>query len=784
VNGPTLEERFARFVEQYEFHGSRLDPEALCDDRPELLWSLNALIDQYLRLAKRLEPTEPAGLPAAPVAAALPAFAGFRTIERIGAGGMGEVYKLHDVTLDRVVAAKVLRADARVPIGLATAFGEARAMALFSDPRFVQVFEFRADAKPPVIIMEYVDGFELGRIGPSLELRQRARVMKSVCEAMAHAHALGLVHRDLKPSNIMLDGTLNPKILDFGLASGSPHEGHFVGTPPYLAPEQLDASRSIDARTDVYALGVVLYELLCGEPPFRAADTAALLRVVQSGQPRLPVEVDPSVPEPLQAIALKAMERDPADRYQSAREMALDLARYLDGRPVLARPSQYASVLATRVRPHLEHIQEWLRLRLIYPHEAARLTASYRELDGREDDWIVASRALSYSQIALYLGALFLIGGSLFYFGAHTFYDAVHGVLGPFVVLAIPFAGLNLAAYTLARRDHRAVSVAFYLAGVVLLPLFLLILFHEADIFAVKPDAPGQIFSKGSPSNLQLQITILIACAWSFWLAFRTRTAALSTVFGLLLFLFALAVLGDYGLRTWVEKEEWDFLALHLMPLIAVYALAGIGSQRARPWFARPMFIAGVLVLIVSLELLALEGKLFTNYLGISLAPFQPAQVGDKTLLDTLAAMALNGVLFYLAGLALERAGSEAMRPGALLLFVVSPFAVLEPLGYLTKTGEYSQAYDWCYLAMALTAAVLSHQRQRRSFYYAGVLNASVAFWLIADHRKWFEKTEWAISLILVGLAILAGGFWLSHRERARSRPGMPVPDRAPSDRS
>jgi len=772
MTGPPLEERFARFVEHYEFHGAELDPHALCEDRPDLLWSLQALIDQYLRIAGRLGPTEPGdALPAMPAKAALPTFAGFRTIERLGGGGMGEVYKLQDITLDRTVAAKVLRPDARVPAGLATAFGEARAMALFTDPRFVQVFEFRADAKPPVIIMEYVDGFELGRIAPSLELRQRARIMKEVCEAIAHAHSLGLQHRDLKPSNIMLDAALNPKILDFGLASGAPGDGHFVGTPPYLAPEQLDASQRIDARTDVYAMGVVLYELLCGEPPYRGANTAGVIRAVKAGQPKLPVEIDAAVPEPLQAIALRAMERDPADRYQSAREMALDIGRYLDGRPVLARPSHYASALATRVRPHLDQIQEWLRLRLIYPHEAARLTASYRELEGREDDWILASRVLSYSQIALYLGALFLIGGSLFYFGVHRFYNKVNGVLQPMVVLAVPFVGLNLTAHTLARRDHRAVSVAFYLAGVVLLPLFLLIVFHEAGIFLVTPGST-QIFTDGSISNQQLQVTIFVACAWACWLALQTRTAALTTVFGLLVLLFALSVLGDYGLRSWVEDGKWDLLALHLAPLIVVYAAAGAAIQRSRPWFALPMFIASAMVLIASLELLAQNGKAFEVYVPFSLRSYQPVTVDDQTLLDTLAAMSLNGIVFYLTGLALERFGSEAMRPAGLLLFIVSPFAVLEPIGYLTKTGQYWQAYDWWYLALALTAAFLSHQRQRRSFYYAGVLNASVALWLIADHRKWFDKPNWAMALIVVGLAVLAAGFLLSSKERARSRPG------------
>ena len=133
------------------------------------------------------------------------------------------------------------------------------------------------------------------------------------------------------------------------------------------------------------------------------------------------------MPEPLQAIALKAMEREPALRYQSALELGADLQRYLDGRPVLARPSLYATTLGMRVAPHLQQIGEWLRLRLIHPHEAERLHSAYRALDARDDDWIVESRALSYSQIALYLGAFLLVCGSLFYFVAHRWYDAVDG---------------------------------------------------------------------------------------------------------------------------------------------------------------------------------------------------------------------------------------------------------------------------------------------------------------------------------------------------------------------
>ena len=148
-------------------------------------------------------------------------------------------------------------------------------MALFADRRIVRIFEFRPDADPPVIIMEHVDGFELGRIGPSLEFAQRARVLIDICGALEHAHALGLQHRDLKPSNIMVDAQLAPRILDFGLSSGHPFRGHLKGTLHYVAPEQLDPSQPIDRRTDVYALGVVLYELLCGRPPYAGATDEA-----------------------------------------------------------------------------------------------------------------------------------------------------------------------------------------------------------------------------------------------------------------------------------------------------------------------------------------------------------------------------------------------------------------------------------------------------------------------------------------------------------------------------
>jgi len=770
-----VESRFERFVEHHVLHATLLPLESLCEGRPELVDPLRQLVARYLALSERLDGRPAPGTPATPAAATpdeLPTFEGFRTIERLGAGGMGEVYKLQDLTLGRIVAAKVLRDRQRVAAGVEGFLREARSLALFSDPHIVSVFEFRRDATPPVIIMEFVSGFELGRIGPSLEVAQRARVMKTVCEAVHRAHGLGLYHRDLKPSNIMLDARLEPKILDFGLAASDPATGHFRGTLHYVAPEQLDRAQPVDARADVYALGVILYELLCGTAPFDGSSDEDVVASILAGRARLPVEVDPRAPEPLQAIALKAIERDPAERYASAQEMAVDLGRYLEGRPVLARPSQYASALHTRIGPHLEQVEEWLRLKLIYPHEAASLRVAYRRLEQREDDWIVESRMLSYSQIALYLGAFLLMCGSLFYFGAHRFYEAVRGLARPFAVLGVPFVGLNVAAHHLFKREHKAVAVAFYLGGISLLPLFLLIFFHETNLWVVPEGTPGQLFTDGSVSNRQLQITIFAACAWAGWLALRTRTAALTTVLAALTFLLALALLADVGLRSWFEDERYDLFALHVLPLVPVYALAGQAGERARrPWLGPPLFISAALLFVVGMELLALDGRLL-HYLHVSMRRFQGPDVSDPLLLDTLTGMTLSGVLFYASAWVVERRGSDAKAGAAWLLFTISPFAALAPFGYLVKTGEYARPFDWVYLALAFAVAFISHQRQRRGFYYAGIINSGFALWFIADHREWFDKPGWAMLVIAVGLVVLAAGFGLAARERRLARPG------------
>ena len=452
--------------------------------------------------------------------------------------------------------------------------------------------------------------------------------------------------------------------------------------------------------------------------------------------------------------------------------MAADLRRFLEGRTVLARPSIYATTLGSRVRPHLDHIGEWLRLRLIYPHEAERLHAAYRALDAREDDWIVESRTLSYTQIALYLGAFLLVCGSLFYFAADRWYEAVDGVARPFAVLGLPFVGLNAAAHLLYRKDHKAVAVAFYLAAVALLPLFLLILFHETGLLVAAPGTPGQLFAGGSASNHQLQVTTAVACAWcGFAGAADADRGAQHGVHGARVPADDRGRLGLRAARRGSIEARWDRLALHLFPLVGVYAALGAMAERTgRPWFSRPLYLGSAVLLVAVLELLALDGRAW-HYLGLSLRAFQSASVSDPTLLDTVTAHDDQR-----RGLLRGGGRARAARLGAGPDRGAAPLQPSRRSRCCTRSATWSAAMsirrgcDWIYAACAAVIILLSHRRQRRSFYYAGLINLGAALYLVAAHREWFGRPAWAMALIAAGLAMLAAGFALDRRERTGPR--------------
>jgi serine/threonine protein kinase len=375
----TQEDRLIDLLERWDEGERRGQParvEELCADCPELAGDLARQIAVKRRLDRLAGPDDTAadtcapGEPSPSTAAVagksthdarpwgLPAVPGYEGIEYLGGGGMATVYRARHVRLGRQVALKLVRIEQLTSLMLARLQAEARAVAQLDHPHIVKVHEV-GECRPadgggavPYIALEYVPGGSLQkRLSEQLPSPgESARLVMLLARAMQHAHERGIVHRDLKPDNVLLaepadEPALNtalgcPKVTDFGLArqqaSPGPEPGQdrltqtgaVMGTPAYMAPEQADGRSDVGPAADVYALGAILYRLLTGRVPFKADSTIDVLYQVRHQAPPSIRQLRAEVPAGLEAICLRCLAKNPADRYPSAAALAADLKRW------------------------------------------------------------------------------------------------------------------------------------------------------------------------------------------------------------------------------------------------------------------------------------------------------------------------------------------------------------------------------------------------------------------------------------------------------------------------
>jgi serine/threonine protein kinase len=296
----------------------------------------------------------PAPCPPPPAAAIPERYGRFLLRERVGAGGFGTVYRAYDPTLDHEVALKVPHpAVLEDPRSVARFIREARVAVRLNHPNIVRVFEASDRDGLYYIASKFIKGQTLSQFideGP-LAPRRAARIVGDLAEALQAAHSLGIIHRDVKPGNAILDAEDQVYLMDFGLARWEgageklTHDNTILGTPVYMAPE-LAPGRNVSASpaSDEYSLGVTLYELLCGQEPFTGPPQIVIFNTVHTEPPPLS-EFNPSVPDDLAAICMKAMAKDPAARYPSCQALADALRRWGKRKPIeVVRPLEAPSI--------------------------------------------------------------------------------------------------------------------------------------------------------------------------------------------------------------------------------------------------------------------------------------------------------------------------------------------------------------------------------------------------------------------------------------------------------
>ncbi len=683
---------------------------------------------------------------------------GHKIVGEIGSGGMGRVLLAMDEALGRKVAIKTLAPRYAEEPALRTRFmAEARAMARLNHPHIARIYSLGPGDEPPHFIMEYVEGVPLTKASASLTFHQKAELLLKVALAAQFLHAQGIIHRDLKPGNILAGADLEPKLLDFGLALDLGERerlsiaGEIAGTPEYLSPEQAAGAQQLDARSDVFSLGAVLYEMLTGDPPFVGDTMSDLLRRIREEDPVLPRRRMTAVPRDLQSICLKALEKDPAQRYASAAEMADDLRRFLANEAVLAEPAAYARLISGKVAQHLRDLEGWRRDQIVSDVEYDGIRKRYEQLLEREDAWIMAARRLTLPQVTLYLGAWILAVGAAFLTCFR--YPALSGA--PAVLTAwtttAPLGWIGIRNW---RREHFRIAVAYLLAFCVVAVIAVLVTLEEAHLFTGLTLGQANLelshrleFAKEA-TNAQIWWAILAGLPVCWWMRRFTRAPVFSLLLAVLAALFALATLLRMGMIDWLDHDPGRFY-FHLIPCALLFMAAGFVLERFRLTDdSRYFYPFAVAFTWAALSGVAAFHEPYAHWLN-SFAPFTHGKVEYLFIINA-------GIYLVLDRICDWTPSAQVRMVGKSFRFVIPGHVMtsLLILGLMSKSETEARVFEWLLPAAACVFVFASIPRQMKNFFATGLFFFAVGVYRLQE-KVFQNQALWPLLLLGSGLGLM-----------------------------
>jgi serine/threonine protein kinase len=694
----------------------------------------------------------------------------YRVVRKVGQGASGEVFQAIDNILNRLVAVKFLNTYT-IEKDNEKRWEEARLVAQLNHPNIATVYHIGEQDGIRYIIMEWAEGVSLTESWKDKSLTERLGIYLKVLDAIAAAHKRDIVHRDIKPTNILVDSSSQVKVLDFGIAVDrffieQPEGSHYRGTPAYSSPEQISFPAQISPATDVFSLGIILYQLLTDCSPFPQTEMNELFEAIRTTHPELPSAVRDRVPISLQNICLKALEKNPHRRYADAGALGDEIRRFLRGEKIWSRPSFLMDTIQQEVFYHRQKLKVWQKNDLITNKEFDRLENIYERMLRPADPSIIEARKLSLSQVCLYLGGWIAVLGSFVLF--YKTWEQIPVIFRPAPAIAATALMIIIGIIMWVKKDSR-LSVGFLATANLLIPITILLTMGQWEILPAEyyPWGKETIFNGLSQAESHLIVgNVQLYISSAFWLAFslgflRLSRSSIFVVFSIIAFLSWLTVC---FLIAGMEDWQQDITAgRYLYAGIGLFILGIFLDRYGFSHYGWPAGIIGLTLIVACLSAIATSEKTLFGWLWIPSGGLERAELMGLS-------FAINGIIYLSLASVCRWLNTNLQRRLSNILNWLGPLHILSPLRILDlERLDIAEGHRIIYRILLPIASFgfvfASVPKQMKSFFFSGLGGIATAVHKITIKHldKYFA---WPVCLIITGIIWMLIS-WLVPRFRA-----------------